>query len=238
MQSAAPRGHAMLRRGLFATGVCALALLGASAAAASADAPATQGRVVGAATVGGLAPAAAAKPCRKVKVKKRTKTGRVVRRHGKPVYVMRKKCKKPAPALPTPLPIPGPLPQPVPGEAPAPTPAPSAPRIDQVLGWSTVAADPDTPPADLVASGGTITSCPNTGGLSVYINRSGFVEEGLVSYVRRHDGKVVASGTNTSTADGGFRHGLNGSPLPNGVYEIVWTYGGATIGAASVTRAC
>lgn len=73
---------------------------------------------------------------------------------------------------------------------------------------------------------------------SVYIRRSGFTDVGVVSYVWKHDGRTVASGTNTSTVDGPFRHGLTGSPLSNGVYEITWTYGGATIGTATVTRAC
>ena len=49
---------------------------------------------------------------------------------------------------------------------------------------------------------------------------------------------IVASGTNTTTVDGAFRHGLTGSPLANGVYDITWTFGGATIGTATVTRAC
>jgi hypothetical protein len=115
---------------------------------------------------------------------------------------------------------------------------PAAPRIDQILGWSTAAEDPDTPPAGLVPHGGTLTGCPNAGGLSVYLRRSGFTTVGLVSHVWRRDGVVVASGTNSSAIDGAFRHTIVGSPLSNGVYEITWSYGGAPIGRAVVTRNC
>ena len=101
-----------------------------------------------------------------------------------------------------------------------------------------MSADPDTPPANLIANRGTITSCENPNGISVYIRRSGFTQPGLVGYVWKRDGAIVASGTNTTTVDGAFRHGLTGSPLANGVYEITWTFGGATIGTATVARAC
>jgi hypothetical protein len=228
MRSASPRSNVVPVRRLLVVGACGLAMLAAPAGAAAAGVGESAGTAAHAAAAGPK------KKCKKVRVKKRTKTGHVVRRHGKPVYVTRKKCKKlppaPAPALPAPTPLPAPV--------PGPTPAPAAPRIDQVVGWSTVSADPDAPPADLTADGGTIASCPNTGGLSVYIRRSGFSEVGMVSYVWKHDGEIVASGTNSSTVDGAFRHGLTGAPFDNGVYEITWTYGGATIGSAKVTRAC
>lgn len=234
MRSASPRSNVVPVRRLLVVGACGLAMLAAPTGAAAAGLGESPGTAVRSAAAGTAVPAGPKKKCKKVRVKKRTKTGQVVRRHGKPVYVKRKKCKKPQPAPVPALPAPTPLPAPVPGPAPA----PAAPRIDQVVGWSTVSADPDAPPADLVADGGTIASCPNTGGLSVYIRRSGFTEVGMVSYVWKHDGEIVASGTNSSTVDGGFRHGLTGSPLRNGVYEITWTYGGATIGSAKVTRAC
>jgi hypothetical protein len=238
MLSAAPRSNAVPLRGLLVAGACGLVLFAAPAgapAAGTSAAPASAGDL---AAVGTVTAATTTKPCRKVRVKKRTRTGRVVRRHGKPVYVMRRKCNKPKPAplpaLPAPLPVPAPAPAPAPGPAPA----PATPKIDQILGWSTVSADPDAPPANLAPDGGTITSCPSTSSLSVYLRRSGFTEVGLVSHVWKHDGKVVASGTNSSTADGAFRHGIVGAPLRNGIYEITWSYGGATIGKASVTRAC
>ena len=99
MQSAAPR------RGLLAMGACGLILLVAAPAASASE---SQGRAAHPDAAATVATAAANKPCRKVRVKKRTKSGRVVRRHGKPVYVMRKKCKKPVspPAAPSPAPAP------------------------------------------------------------------------------------------------------------------------------------
>jgi hypothetical protein len=238
MLSATPRSNAVLLRGLLAAGASSLALFGASAGGAAASASEAQASAARPAAVATVTAAKTSKPCRKVRVKKRTKTGRVVRRHGKPVFVTRRKCKKPKPVpLPT-LPAPVGSPAPVPAPVPGPSPAPATPKIDPILGWSTVAADPDTPPAGLVPDGGTITNCPNIGSLSVYLRRSGFTEVGLVSYVWKRDGEVVASGANSSTTDGNFRHGIIGSPLPNGVYEITWTYGGATIGKATVTRDC
>ena len=183
------------------------------------------------------APAAKAKKrCRTVRVKKRTKSGALVKRNGKVVYVKRKKCRPKAKPKSTPTPIP--LPAPAPAPAPVPAPTPASPKIDQLLGWSTLAQDPDTPPAGLVANAGTVSSCPNPDGLSIYIRRSGFGSIGLVSHVWKRDGVVIASGTNSSTVDGAFRYGIVGSPLVNGLYEVTWSFGGAAIGSASVTRSC
>ena len=183
------------------------------------------------------APAAKAKKrCRTVRVKKRTKSGALVKRNGKVVYVKRKKCRPKAKPKSTPTPIP--LPAPAPAPAPVPAPTPASPKIDQLLGWSTLAQDPETPPAGLVATAGTVSSCPNPDGLSIYIRRSGFTSIGLVSHVWTRDGVVIASGTNSSTVDGAFRYGIVGSPLVNGLYEVTWSFGGAAIGSASVTRSC
>ena len=185
------------------------------------------------------APAAKAKKrCRTVRVKKRTKSGALVKRNGKVVYVKRKKCRPKAKPKSTPTPTPIPLPAPAPAPAPVPAPTPASPKIDQLLGWSTLAQDPDTPPAGLVANAGTVSSCPNPDGLSIYIRRSGFGSIGLVSHVWKRDGVVIASGTNSSTVDGAFRYGIVGSPLVNGLYEVTWSFGGAAIGSASVTRSC
>jgi hypothetical protein len=118
-----------------------------------------------------------------------------------------------------------------------PTPTPAPPQITQILGWSTLAQDPDTPPADLVSDGGTISTCTTTNSLSVYIRRSGFTSVGLVSHVWKRDGAVIASGTNSSTYEGAFRYGITISPL-NGLYEITWSSGGSTIATAKITRSC
>jgi hypothetical protein len=146
-----------------------------------------------------------------------------------------KKCRKVKKKKATPAPAPVPGPKPAPGPAPAPTAA--GPKIDQVLGWSTLAQDPDSPPADLVADGGTITSCTTTNALSVYIRRSGVTSVGQLGHVWKRDGAVIASGTNSSTYNGAFRYGITIQPL-NGVYELTWSYAGTTIGSAKITRSC
>ena len=188
--------------------------------------------------VSGAAPAAdAAKKRKKKKCKKGYKlvTVKVKRKkRGKKVTVKVKKCRKIKRKKATP-PVVVPAPKPVPG--PGPGPAAAAPKIDQVLGWSTLAQDPDTPPADLVADGGTITTCTTTNSLSVYIRRSGVTSVGQLSHTWKRDGAVIASGSNTSTYNGAFRYGITINPV-NGVYEIVWSVGGTTIGSAKVTRSC
>lgn len=189
-------------------------------------------------TTGDAAPAAeAAKKRKKKKCKKGYKlvTVKVKRKkRGKKVTVKVKKCRKIKKKKATP-PVVVPAPKPVPG--PGPAPAPAAPKIDQILGWSTLAQDPDTPPGDLVADGGTITTCTSTNSLSVYIRRSGITSPGQLSHTWKRDGAVIASGSNTSTYNGAFRYGITINPV-NGVYEIVWSVGGATIGSAKVTRSC
>lgn len=216
---------------LAAVAVCIASLLVGSAGTTVAGASLAQGDVAPAATQ--------AKKKKKKKCKKGYKrvTVKVKRkRGGKIVIVKIKKCrkakKKAKPVLP-----PAPAPKPVPAPAPGLTPAPAAPRITQILGWSTIGQDPDTPPADLVADGGSITTCPVTNSLSVYVRRSGFTSVGLVSHVWKRDGAVVASGTNGNTYEGAFRYGLTISPV-NGVYEITWSSGGATIATAKITRSC
>jgi len=201
----------------------ALAEAGISAASGSAATP-------------GHGDAVAAK---KKKKKKKCKKGYKVvtvkvkrKKRGKTVTVRVKKCRKakakkkgvapPAPAPGSPAPAPG---------------SPAGPKIDQILGWSTIAQDPDTPPADLTANGGTITSCPSSTSLSVYLRRSGITAIGQVSHTWKRDGVVIASGSNSSTFNGAFRHGITISPV-NGVYEITWTTAGAPIGSATVTRSC
>lgn len=187
---------------------------------------------------GDAAPAAeAAKKRKKKKCKKGYKlvTVKVKRKkRGKRVTVKVKKCRKIKKKKATP-PVVVPAPKPVPG--PGPAPAAPAPKIDQILGWSTVAQDPDTPPADLVADGGTITTCTSTNSLSVYIRRSGITSTGQLSHTWKRDGAVIASGTNTSTYNGAFRYGITINPV-NGVYEIVWAVGGTTVGSTKVTRSC
>lgn len=189
-------------------------------------------------SAGEAAPAAdAAKKRKKKKCKKGYKlvTVKVKRKkRGKKVTVKVKKCRKIKRKKATP-PVVVPAPKPVPGSGPAP--APAAPKIDQILGWSTLAQDPDTPPGDLVADSGTITTCTSTNSLSVYIRRSGVTSLGQLSHTWKRDGAVIASGSNSSTYNGAFRYGITISPV-NGVYEIVWSVGGTTIGSAKVTRSC
>jgi hypothetical protein len=214
---------------LAAVAICIASLLVGSVGTTVAGASLAQGDAAPAATQ--------AKKKKKKKCKKGYKrvTVKVKRKRGKKIVIVKiKKCrkakKKAKPALP-----PAPSPKPVP--APGPTPTPSAPRISQILGWSTVGQDPDTPPADLVADGGTISTCPVTNSLSVYVRRSGFTSVGLVSHVWKRDGAIVASGTNSNTYEGAFRYGLSISPQ-NGVYEITWSSGGSTIATAKITRSC
>ena len=189
-------------------------------------------------SAGEATPAAdAAKKRKKKKCKKGYKlvTVKVKRKkRGKKVTVKVKKCRKIKRKKATP-PVVVPAPKPVPG--PGPAPAPAAPKIDQILGWSTLAQDPDTPPGDLVADGGTITTCTSTNSLSVYIRRSGVTSLGQLSHTWKRDGAVIASGSNSSTYNGAFRYGITISPV-NGVYEIVWSVGATTIGSAKVTRSC
>jgi hypothetical protein len=189
---------------------------------------------------GDAAPSADA-TAKKKKKKKRCKKGYKLvtvkvkrKKRGKKVTVKVKKCRKIKKKKATP-PVVVPAPKPVPG--PGSVPAPAAPKIDQILGWSTLAQDPDTPPGDLVADGGTITTCTSTNSLSVYIRRSGITSLGQLSHTWKRDGVVIASGSNTSTYNGAFRYGITINPV-NGVYEIVWSVGGATIGGAKVTRSC
>jgi hypothetical protein len=187
--------------------------LSVPAVPASAAAPGARGADAGAAKK-------KKKKCKKgyklVKVKVKKKRG------GKVVTVKVKRCRKVRKA-----PV-------VVHTPPAP---PTGPRISEVIGWSTTSVDPDTPPADLVANGGTITSCPNPGSLSVYVRRSGFTAIGLVSHVWKRNGAVIASSSNSNTYEGAFRYGLTINPI-NGVYEVVWSAGGATIASATVTRSC
>ena len=191
---------------------------------------------------GGAAPAADA-AAKKKKKKKRCKKGykRVTvkvkrKKRGKKVVVRVKKCRKIKKKKATPTPVPAPGPQsPVPG--PTPGPVASGPKIDQILGWSTLAQDPDAPPADLVANGGTITNCTTTNSLSVYIRRSGVTAVGQLRHEWKRNGAVIASGTNSSTYNGAFRYGITISPI-NGIYEITWSSGGSTVGTASITRSC
>ncbi|MGH2980343.1 MAG: hypothetical protein ACRDLQ_12020 [Solirubrobacterales bacterium] len=223
--------------------VCTVALLVTSIATA-ADA-ASDSRSLGSAQ-GDAAPGAAAAKKKKKKQQKKCKRGykRVTikvkrKRGGKRVTVKVKKCRKvrKKKATPSPAPVPGPNPAPGPASGPAPTPAPAGPKVDQILGWSTLAQDPDTPPADLVADGGTITNCTTTNSLSVYIRRSGVTSVGQLNHVWKRDGAVIASGSNGSTYNGAFRYGITINPV-NGVYEIVWSSGGTTVGTAKITRSC
>ena len=212
------------------------ALLTVSVAAPGATAAPANGSAASSGADLAAPSAKAKKRCRTVRVKKRTKSGALVKRNGKVVYVKRKKCRPKAKPKSTPTPIP--LPAPAPAPVPVPAPTPASPKIELLLGWSTLAQDPETPPAGLVATAGTVSSCPNPDGLSIYIRRSGFGSIGLVSHVWKRDGVVIASGTNSSTVDGAFRYGIVGSPLVNGLYEVTWSFGGAAIGSASVTRSC
>jgi len=187
---------------------------------------------------GDPAPAADAAKKRKKKKKKKCKKGYKLitvkvkrKKRGKKVTVKVKKCRKIKKKAP---PVVTPAPKPVPGRGTA---AQAAPKIDQVLGWSTLAQDPDTPPGDLVADGGTITTCTTTNSLSVYIRRSGITSPGQLSHTWKRDGAVIASGSNSSTYNGAFRYGITINPV-NGVYEIVWAVGGTTVGSAKVTRSC
>jgi hypothetical protein len=190
----------------------------------------------GSAATPGHGDAVAAKKKKKKKCKRGYKlvTVKVKRKkRGKTVTVRVKKCRKAkakSKGVAPPATKPGP-------PAPTPSPSPAGPKIDQVLGWSTIAQDPDTPPADLTADGGTITSCPSSTSLSVYLRRSGFTAIGQVSHTWKRDGVVIAAGSNSSTFNGAFRHGITISPV-NGVYEITWTSAGAPIGSAKVTRNC
>jgi hypothetical protein len=225
------RAHFSCRRAAVAG--CVVALLVASAGPAEAGASAGLGGTT--ASTGGEASSVAMAKKRKCKKGYRLVKVRIkVRRGGKAVTVKVKRCRKRKKrAIQAPVPVPSPSPAPSPG----PTPIPSAPRIDQIMGWSTLAQDPDTPPADIVADGGTITTCTTTNSLSVYIRRSGFTSIGLVSHVWKRDGAVIASGTNSNTYEGAFRYGITISPI-NGVYEITWSSGGSTIATAKITRAC
>jgi len=187
---------------------------------------------------GDPAPAADAAKKRKKKKKKKCKKGYKLitvkvkrKKRGKKVTVKVKKCRKIKKKAP---PVVTPAPKPVPGPGPA---AQAAPKIDQILGWSTLSQDPDTPPGDLVADGGTITTCTTNNSLSVYVRRSGVTSLGQLSHTWKRDGAVIASGSNTSTYNGAFAYRITINPV-NGVYEIVWAVGGSTIGSAKVTRSC
>ena len=189
---------------------------------------------------GDPAPAADAAKKRKKKKKKKCKKGYKLitvkvkrKKRGKKVTVKVKKCRKIKKKKATP-PVVTPAPKPVPGPGPA---AQAAPKIDQILGWSTLSQDPDTPPGDLVADGGTITTCTTNNSLSVYVRRSGVTSLGQLTHTWKRDGAVIASGSNSSTYNGAFRYGITINPV-NGVYEVVWAVGGSTIGSAKVTRSC
>jgi len=100
---------------LVVAGVAATPASGSGAAGAAGEASAGLAR---AGALGEPATPAQAKRtrCRKVRVKKRTRSGKVIRRNGRPVFVKRKKCRRPKPkAIPKTEPAPGTSPAPSPG---------------------------------------------------------------------------------------------------------------------------
>ena len=239
MASAADRKATSGSRPAGAVVACLIAMLVASLGVGAGAASASTGGAteasadvaLSAATGEATSAAKAKKRCRTVRVKKRTKNGKVVKRNGKPVFVKRKKCKKVKPK-----PKPKPTPSPTLPPTPTPTPTPAGPKLDQILGWSTVRQAAVTPPAGLVPNGGTITSCTVPTDLAVYVRSSG---SGPVGVAWKLGATTLTQSTGTWTPGAHFWYlSRNSGPLADGVYSITWSAGGKTVGTASVTRDC
>jgi hypothetical protein len=232
----------MRARGRTTALAACLILLGAVVApTAGAEGAAGAAAAASPAAAGTTTASAAAKRCRIVRVKKRTKSGKVVKRGGKPVYVRKRKCKPKAKAKPKETTPPPPQPSPTPPVIPNPPPAPPAPRIE-IVGWSTQDVPGATPPADLVQNGGTITSCVEDDRVSVWVRQFSFTTAGPITttWTRSGTSGPLTSGAAPSTIEGANRYFLidNTPPLLNATYQVSWSYSGGPIASASVTLSC